>query len=163
MALSCNCRHGIIVTHPSNTASISICSMGVSGAVGVMSLRTRKCLRFLLGSTAVHLLSSNFLGLSGFLVLEGMTLKTAATTCKVPTARSKYLTWLLNLGRTFEIKITVGTKTATKKKLLIFKWHLGLLENHGVLLTAGILARPCRVIVSTTSANARHQYQYSSD
>ena len=152
ISLSCNWRQGIVSTQWSKTASISTYSIGSSGSSGLMSLLTKKCFRFFSGCTAVHLLRSNFFGLSWFLFLEGITLKAGAIAHQIAATRSKYLAWVLCLGRAFLIKIAFRAQTAAKVKLLILKRHLGLLENHHMLLATSISTRPCGVFLSTASA-----------
>jgi len=52
------------------TASISTNTIGSVGRSGLTTLLTRKCFCFDTGVTAVHLVSSNFLGFKGFMVIN---------------------------------------------------------------------------------------------
>lgn len=58
----------MVVTVCEYTASISTHFMAVSGGSGSTTLITKKCLFLAMGLTAVHLVSSSFLGCSGFKV-----------------------------------------------------------------------------------------------
>ena len=98
-ALLLNSRHPISRLCLSMTASNSTYSTACSGRSGSMTLVTKKCFRWWVGWTAVHLLSSNFLGLSGFFCLEGIALKFSCIADEEPATRRKYFAWIFDFNR----------------------------------------------------------------
>lgn len=114
-------RHGITSLLPSKTASNSTNSITSSGNSGRIILLTKKCFRFCIGFTAVHLLRSSFLGWRGFCSLEGIALKFICTTNHFSWARGKAVIRFLYLCGTFHIKITLRAKTSTVIVLTILK------------------------------------------
>ena len=64
---SCRSRHGMIWLALENTDSISTNAIGSVGNSGWITRLIRKCFCLATGVTAVHLLSSSFLGFKGFM------------------------------------------------------------------------------------------------
>ena len=61
----CSSRHAMICVALENTASISTSSIGSVGSSGWITRLTKKCFCLAMGMTAVHLVSSSFLGFKG--------------------------------------------------------------------------------------------------
>ena len=135
-------RQGMICTLLSKTASSSMNSIGISGGSGIMTLLTRKCLRLLMGLTAVHLVRSSFFGLSEFWFLEGIALKFIGITNQLTRAGYKAFTRALDLSWALDIKIAHRPQATAVIKLTILKLHLSFFENHRVLDSSAIDAWP---------------------
>ena len=135
----------------SKTASSSTNSIAVSGNSGRMTLLTKKCFLLWLGFTAVHLLSSNFLGLRRFFSLELIALKFIFVADEFAWTRSKDIARVLYLSGTFQIKITQRTKAPTVVILTILKLHLRFFENQRRFGSSAICTRPGSVSFSPTS------------
>ena len=150
-SVSLSSRQGMIWECWSKTASSSTNSIAVSGNSGRMTLLTKKCFLLWLGFTAVHLLSSNFLGLRRFFSLELIASKFIFVADEFAWTRSKDIAGVLNLSRALQVKITQWAKASTVVILTILKLHLRFFENQRRFGSSAICTRPGSVSFSPTS------------
>ena len=135
-------RQAITWTFLLNTASSSTCSIFSEGGSGRITLLTKKCFCLSMDCMAVHLLSSNFLGLKGLILLEGITVVLHWIARQKPGAWSKDVLGTLNRCWAWWIKKTLRSKASTIVVSFFLKLHLGFFQNHWGFFSARVLATP---------------------